>query len=302
MDWMNKLAVQDFVKGYSIETTIREAARIERFADIVPLGTRLYIVHVPGAGLHDTVALARRLRTEGMEPVPHIVARRIESLPVLEDFLQRLKGEAAVRQVLVVAGDAASSANHLDSSLQILNSGLLEKYAIQIVGVAGYPEGHPRIGDAELRDALRRKNAYARKTGAHVYIVTQFTFAAQPIIAWESSHGADIGTLPITAGLPGLATARTLLKFALDCGVGPSLQAFSKHASSLTRLLTIAAPDTTIVELAGYKQRNPQTRITGVHFFPFGGFRPTAEWANNIVQGNFEFNEDGLKVGSSSGS
>jgi len=293
---MNKVSIQNLVKGYSIETTVREAARVERFSELIPVGTRLYIVHVPGTNLQETVALAARLRKEGLEPVPHIIARRFESVPALDDFLGRLAGDG-VRQVLIVAGDVAKPPGPLESSLQILESGLLEKHQIRTIGVAGHPEGHRGISNDVLRDALRRKNAYARSTGAHVYIVTQFTFAAEPVIAWENSNAADIGHLPIAVGLPGLASAKTLLKFAMDCGVGASVQAFSKRAASLTRLLTVSTPDHTIVGLARNKESAPQSRVAGVHFFPFGGFQRTAEWANSIASGHFEITaDDGLRV------
>jgi 5,10-methylenetetrahydrofolate reductase len=56
---------------------------------------------------------------------------------------------------------------------------------------------------------LRRKNAHARRTGAHVYIVTQFTFSADPIVAWERARRDDIARLPVTVGLPGLASTKT---------------------------------------------------------------------------------------------
>jgi methylenetetrahydrofolate reductase (NADPH) len=293
---VDKLGIQNLVNGYSIETTVREAVRVERFSDMVPLGTRLYAVHVPGTTFAETVELAARLRKEGLEPVPHIVARRIASLAVLEDFLARLAGDAGVRQALLVAGDLAQPVGQIENTLQILDSGLLEKYGVRTVGVAGHPEGHRDVTDAALRDALRRKNGYAQNSGADVYIVTQFTFAAEPIIAWERSFGGDIGELPFRAGLPGLASVRTLLKFAADCGVGVSLQAFSKRAASLTRLVTVSTPDTTIVGLARYKEHNPKTRLTGVHFFPFGGFKRTAEWANKIAAGDFDVTEDGLRV------
>jgi methylenetetrahydrofolate reductase (NADPH) len=292
-NYPNKVSVQSFVRDYSIETTFLQAKRIERFADIVASGTRIYIPQTPRSDFQDTIALAVRLRSEGMEPVPHIVARRIESLAILDDFLARLAGNAGVRQVLIVAGDTARPAGQLHSALQILESDLLEKYRVRTVGVTGHPEGHPEVNDAVLGDALKRKNAYADRTSARVYIVTQFTFSADPVIAWEGSHGADIGRLPVTVGLPGLATARTLLRYAMDCGVGASLEAFSKRYASLTKLLTISAPDETIVALAGYKERTSQTRLTGVHFFTFGGFEKTAKWANQIVEGNFEVTEHG---------
>ena len=138
-----------------------------------------------------------------MEPVPHIVARRIASFAALEDLLARLAGEAGVAQVLIVAGDNAKPLGELQSSLQIIESGLLEKYRIRTVGVAGHPEGHGQVMEPVLRDALRRKAAYAQKTGASVYVVTQFTFTADPVIAWEAANREDIGGMPIVAGLPG---------------------------------------------------------------------------------------------------
>ena len=295
---MDKRHVQDLLKGYSIETTVKEGARIERFADVVPAGTRVFIAHVPGTDPAETVTLATRLRSEGMEPVPHIVGRRIENLAAVDDVLGRLAGNAGVKEVLVVAGDVSTPVGELKSGLEVLESGLLEKHGIRTVGVAGHPEGHKDVPDAALRDALRRKNAYAERTGANVRIVTQFTFSAEPFVAWEKSHGADIGKLPIYVGLPGLASTKTLLKFAMDCGVGASLAAFSKRAASLTKLLTISAPDEIVVGLAQHKANSPQSPIVGVHFFPFGGMKRTAEWANKVAQGQFELTADqqGLTV------
>jgi methylenetetrahydrofolate reductase (NADPH) len=294
---MDKRVVQELVKGYSIETTVQQSQRIESFADMLPAGTQLYIAHVPGTDFADTVTLAARLRREGMEPVPHIVGRRIQNLAEAEDFVKKLAGEG-VQQVLVVAGDVSTPVGSLTSGLEILDSGIIEKYGIKRVGVAGHPEGHREVKDEVLRDALRRKNEYARRTGAHVYVATQFTFSADTIIDWEAANKDDIGQLPVMVGLPGLASAKTLLKFAMDCGVGASLQAFSRRAASLTKLLTVNAPDDIVVGLAANKVKSPQTHLNGVHFFPFGGLKKTADWANKIVAGDFSFTDDqkGLNV------
>ncbi|HET9219442.1 MAG TPA: methylenetetrahydrofolate reductase [Terriglobia bacterium] len=294
---MNKSSVQNLVKNYSIETTIPQAERVERFSDTVPAGTCLYIAHIPGTNFLDTVALAARLRKEGMEPVPHVVGRRIVSLEALDDFLRRLSGDAGVKQVLCVAGDNATPEGKITSALEVIESGLLEKHGIRTFGVAGHPEGHREVPDPVLRDALRRKNVHADKTGSKVYVVTQFTFTSDSVTNWEASHGNDIGKLPVVVGLPGLASAKTLLKYALDCGVGASLQAFSKRAASLTKLLTVNAPDDIIVGLAAHREKHPGSHLSGVHFFPFGGFKKTADWANKVVAGSFEFSNDGgLKV------
>jgi hypothetical protein len=33
--------------------------------------------------------------------------------------------------------------------------------------------------------------------------------------------------------------------------------------------------------------------LSGVHFFPFGGLKKTADWANKVIAGDFELNNDG---------
>jgi methylenetetrahydrofolate reductase (NADPH) len=283
----DKLSVQRLVKDYSIEVTPPQATRIDRFVDLVAPNTRVYIPQTPRGELRDILTLAVRLRTERMDPVPHVVARRIESLARADEFLARLVGEAGVTRVLLVAGDVARPAGELHSALQILESGLLEKHGIHTVGVAGHPEGHPVLGDSVLRDALRRKRAYAERTGASVYIVTQFVFSADPIIAWEQSLGVDIGSLPVVVGLPGLATANTLVRYALECGVGASLQAFARRYSSMTKLLQVSAPGDSLVALARYRDQTPRSHLTNVHFYTFNSFESTTRWANEVLAGHF---------------
>ena len=153
------------------------------------------------------------------------------------------------------------------------------------------PKATVKSASRFLRDALRRKNAYADKTGSKVYVVTQFTFTADSVTNWETSHSADIGQLPVTVGLPGLASAKTLLKYAMDCGVGASLagilQARCKLDEASYRECTRRHP-----RRIGRSQRQDTGQpLAGVHFFPFGGFKKTADWANKVVAGNFEIHQ-----------
>ena len=164
---MNKVSVQNFVRNYSIETTILEATRVGRFPDIVLPGTRIYIPQTPSTQFKDTIALAARLRRESMEPVPHVVARRIESLSVLDEFLARLAGDAGVTQILAVAGDTAKPEGQLHSALQILESGLLEKHRIRTIGQL-YDCWHETFGDISraTRPAVCRSGKMVGKGAA----------------------------------------------------------------------------------------------------------------------------------------
>ena len=289
---MSKGLIQDFAKSYSIETTVREANRVERFADVVPQGKWIYIAHIPGTHLQETVELPPRGSDKKAWSRCLTWRWRIENIARVDGTSGSTCG-AGWRPAGADGGrDIPAPLGELKSALEILDSGLLEKHGIRRIGVAGHPEGHKQVSDAALKDALVRKNAFATKTGLDAHIATQFTFSADPVIAWEKNT-PEIGQLPVMVGLPGLASPASLLKFALDCGVGASLEAFSKRAASFTKLLTVSAPDDTLIALAQYKAKNPQSRITGVHFFPFGGFKRTAAWINKVVDGQFELSSDG---------
>lgn len=295
---MDKARISEFTKGYSIETTVRDAGRIESYADHLPKGTQVFVAHVPGTTPAEAVALAKRVKTEGMDPIPHIVARRTQNLTTLEDLIKQMVNDAGVEQILLVAGDIPQPEGELDNTLQILDSGLLEKYGIKKIRVAGHPEGHVAAPDAAIMDAIKRKNAYAKEHGVTMALTTQFTFDAAPIFTWEDKIRADGNVLPYYVGLPGLATLKTLIRFATDCGVGESLKTVMRHAGNMTKLLAVTTPDDQLIALTNHKAANPDTLLRGIHFFPFGGLKRTAEWANKIVAGEFDFNKkgDGLEV------
>ena len=92
-----KQAVIGFLTGFSLETTPAIAAKVQSFSDLLPAGTSVYIAMLPGADHRDNVATAKRLRAEGMNPVPHIPARSVKNRAQLQDYLARAAGEAGCR-------------------------------------------------------------------------------------------------------------------------------------------------------------------------------------------------------------
>jgi methylenetetrahydrofolate reductase (NADPH) len=99
--------------------------------------------------------------------------------------------------------------------------------------------------------------------------------------------------------MPGLATLKTLLKFAQSSGVGPSIRVLTRQARNLARLMLVQAPDRLLVELAAYRAADPECGIEKLHFYPFGGLARTAAWANTVAAGRFALDErgTGLTVG-----
>ncbi|MDP6574046.1 MAG: metFprotein [Rhodospirillales bacterium] len=284
----------DFLSAFSIETTPREAARIADYRDHLRPGTVVYIAHVPGSAYDGVIELAKRLRGEGFHPVPHLAARSLTHRERLAEYLARLSGEADVEQILFIAGDYRSPVGPFESTLDVLETGLFERYGIGKIGVAGHPEGNRAMGRSVLRDALVRKNAYAARSAAEFYIVTQFGFDASAIVTWERSIREDANLLPVHVGMPGLASLRTLIKYALGCGIGPSMRLLTQNASSMANVVAIPAPDQMIAALAQHRA-DPECAIAGVHFFPFGGLRHTAQWLHATIDGKFTFREGGAR-------
>lgn len=275
------------MQGFSVETTPASAARVASFAEHLAPGTTVNVTFLPGSEIDDTIAVATRLRAEGFEPVPHIAARSVTDAAMLDRTLGRLRDEAGVTQVLTIAGGLERPLGPFASSMDMLATGLFEGRGITRIGVAGHPEGSPDIDETGLRDALLWKNRFAADRGIEMYIETQFCFDAAAIVAWDKRIRSWGNTLPIHLGVPGLATLKTLLKFAQMSGIGPSIRVLTRQARNLAKLMLVQAPDRLILDLAAYKATDPDCGIERLHFYPFGGLAKTAEWANTVAAGDF---------------
>lgn len=288
--WMAPATARDvitLIDGFSVETTPASAARVAAFADHLAPGTTVNVTFLPDSAIDDTIAVAARLRAEGFEPVPHIAARSIADAAMLDRALGRLKDEAGVTRALVIAGGRVRPMGAFASSLELLATGLFETHGIRKIGVAGHPEGSPDIDETALKDALLWKNRFAAERGVEMYIETQFCFDAAAIIAWDRKIRGWGNTLPIHLGVPGLATLKTLLKFAQMSGIGPSIRVLTRQARNLAKLMLVQAPDRLILDLAAYKAGDPECGIEKLHFYPFGGLAKTAAWANAVAAGDF---------------
>jgi methylenetetrahydrofolate reductase (NADPH) len=282
-----KEAIIKLVRGFTIETSPRTAAKMESLADLAPAGTTVFIPSLPRLHFSDIIETAKRLKAEGFNPSPHVTARSIPSAAVFEQYMGELQDRVGVSAALVLAGSAREPAGPYESSMQLLGTGLFERLGIKSIGVAGHPEGSPDIPDVAALSALRWKNDYWRRTTAQLTIVTQFCFEARPIVAWEERIRALGVGLPIRVGIAGPATLKTLLSYAKTCGIGPSMAVLTRQAKNLTRLLSVNAPDILVRDLAVYRAQCPQCLIEGIHVYPFGGHERTAAWLNAVAEGAF---------------
>lgn len=279
----NPAALEAFLQGYSIEVMPRTAEKVDNFRDLLPEGTRVYIAHIEGTPIADMVATAKRLKGEGFDVMPHFPARIIKDAATLENWIAMYQGEADVKQALLLAGGVEKPHGDFHSSMQLMETGLFDKAGFQRLHVAGHPEGNrdidPKGGDAVVMEALRWKQAFSERTDAQMALATQFAFEAGPVIEWANKLSAAGITLPIHIGIAGPAKLQTLIKFAIACGVGPSLKVLQKRAKDVTKLLLPFEPHEILNELAAHKAANPDFNIEKVHFFPLGGIKTNAQWA-----------------------
>jgi methylenetetrahydrofolate reductase (NADPH) len=286
--------IASLVANYSLEVSSRSARDLDACLTHLERGSDVFINFIAGDELGAKVRCAAALAASGFRPVPHIGARHLVSARQLDDLLARLAGEAGVDRALLIGGDAARPAGPFESSAAVLASGLLRKHGFRAAGFAGYPEAHPRIAAAPLATALAEKLRLAAEQGIEPFLVTQFCFDPEPILAWLAALRARGLTTPVRIGLAGPANVATLLRFAVRCGVGNSIRALTSRADRLLRLVTDNAPDSLVRSIAEAKEM--AARVAGLHFFPFGGVAKTARWANAVKHGRFRLVPGGLDV------
>jgi methylenetetrahydrofolate reductase (NADPH) len=227
------------------------------------------------------VSVAKRLRLAGMNPVPHIAARQLANPDVAADFLSRLRDEADARRALIIAGDSDTQAGAYDSSIALLESGLLQAHGIRSIGIAGYPEGHPKIAEAALTAALDRKIDYAAAHGLDLFAVTQFCFDGQAILDWLGrlrARGAY--ARPRGRGGPGDDTRRSTMVFVAASAFDPRWG----RAISLTRCL--AARSESRAPAA------PQAELAWRPLVPVRRLCESARWIDNVAAGRFRLSAD----------
>jgi methylenetetrahydrofolate reductase (NADPH) len=279
--------IATFARGFSLEATRPNANDVAALAEIAPAGTRVYLSAVPTRpaqqAIHEAIAAAVLLRKAGFEPVPHLAVRNVASPAALDDFLSRGRGEADLRRVLVIAGDRDQPAGAFRSAIEVIDGGGLQRHGVVEIGIAGYPDGHPRISQQDLDGALSDKIEAAQTTGVAVHIVTQFCFDAAAILKWIGRL-RDFGIEhPVRVGLAGPTNIATLLRYAGRCGVRASAQGLARQAGLARQLFAMSAPDALLRTLAAARAERHLGEIAP-HFFSFGGLARTARWAQAVAE------------------
>lgn len=267
----------------SLEMNADRPGDARAIAAELPVGTPVYVNHLPRHSLAQSLAALVALREVGLEPVPHLAARRIASREALRAYLLRAVSAAGVAKALVIGGDLREPAGPWADAGALLREGLLAECGIREVGLPGYPEGHPSIPCPVLDRLLaeRLQVLYAQGLGAH--ILTQFSFAPGRVVEYAAELARTAPGVPVYIGLAGPTDPLRLLRFAQRCGVSASLRALRAQGMGAIRMVTHTDPKEQLVAIARYCAGAADSGVVGVHLYSFGGAAQTAAWMNRVI-------------------
>ena len=274
-------ALSELLSNASIEIAPREHKEIDAVAEALPVNTCIYVSAPASRPLAETLVAVAAIRRAGLDPVPHIAARRFASKTELTEFLAAVVGEYGAHRVLLIAGDEARPRGPYNDSLQLLEDGALHRAGIREVGISAYPEGHGRIDNAAIDAAFTAKLALARQQGLGVYVVTQFSFSTIRIAALCTELARREPELPVYVGMAGPTDPVALMRYAQRCGVSASLRAMGSLGAGMIGLATHTDPHEQLQALAHYSEARKSSNVVGIHLYSFGGALRTAKWLSD---------------------
>jgi methylenetetrahydrofolate reductase (NADPH) len=276
----------------SIEMTCKDTEVLGEVAPLLPPGTDIFIALFPNQTFEELTAAAKAVKAAGLNPVPHVPARRIKDLAEVAKIARGF-ADAGVSKFLLIAGDMKEPEGAFDSTIGVLASGEFARAGIREMYMAGHPEGHAHMSEPQLREYEAKKVALTAEQGVKLNFVTQVVFEPEPMIEWENTLRRQGIQNPARPGLAGPASIKTLLRYAKVCGAGASIRALtSGKASLVASLLGDSGPEETIRTLAR-AQAAGKTHFTGLHFFAFGGFLKTTKFVAAMQRGDITLSRDG---------
>lgn len=270
-------AARDLLEDRSLEMTARDAEAIAGAARSIPVGTRVNLTYLAQETSAQRIRAARAILDAGLVPVPHLAARRLTSERDLRGYLEALEGIGAHREVFVVGGDPSTPEGPYPDALSVIRSGLLETHGVEVAGITGYPEGHPAIEDAVLRQALADKLSALGEQGLRTSVTSQFSFDPARVARWIGELRVDGIDVPVRVGTPGPTGIKRLLGFARRMGIGANATMVKKYGLSLSSLIGNSTPELFIESTAEALREAPAGDVA-LHFYTFGGLEAAAEW------------------------
>jgi methylenetetrahydrofolate reductase (NADPH) len=145
--------LSELLAAGSLEISPREIHRAKALAAVLPANTCVYIPSLPGLPLGRTLEAVAALRAVGLDPVPHVSARRILDREEFRGFLEKAVRQHGVHRVLLIGGDEPRPKGPYHDSLQIPRRACSRNAACARSASAATPKA---IRASRLRRCTRR--------------------------------------------------------------------------------------------------------------------------------------------------
>jgi len=204
----------------SIELTKPTGSELSKFIGHI---NNINITMLPG-DVDNMPKYVELVKSYGFNPVPHISVRNMNSISHIEDMLNDIK----VKDILLIGGDRERGIGDVHTVMEVIDSGILEKCGIKKVAVAGFPESPIIALNLTLQKVLNIK-----KHNMIPYIITQMCFKDWTVNEWIKSARAMGIECDIHSGMSGPTSITSLIKIAMKCGVGNSIDYLKKNNLSI---------------------------------------------------------------------
>lgn len=299
-----KSSVQSLLKNASFEAHGSEIhgedfsekrIQINSICATIPPNTNVYIPHAPDEEFDTVVNFSKAFKDSGLTPIPHICARRLD-IDELERGLQELQLNG-ITSALILGGDVSQrETRSFTSTMDVLETGLLEKYGFKKILFGGHPEGNKLNPNHNDLAVLVEKLEYATDRNFETGIVTQASYNSSAVIEWVQDINAAIDenkvlsaahTRPsIEIGIIGPASLSQKFDFARLCKIDTPLDILRKmNFGTAVDMILTNRPDNIIAEIASL----PNSEDITLRFSTLGNIQDTLE--NYIVpvqKGTFE--------------
>jgi len=246
-------------------------------AECVPRDVTMTVTASPARGLDATIDLTERLAARGYRVVPHLSARLVRDDAHLAGIVERLTA-IGIDDVFVPAGDADPPAGRFDSAVALLDRLAEMGRPFSRVGVTGYPQSHPRIGDDVTIQAMWDKRHHAS------YLVSNLCLDPVVLRRWIARVRARGVTLPLYVGLSGPVDRARLLRMAAKAGAAESARFLTGHTEWFLRVGTTGrySPDR-LLDRTGAALAAPESAVAGLHIFTFNQVQQAEQWRVSLL-------------------
>ena len=115
----------NFIDDFTIELNPKVQKKI---TDIhINKKNKIFVTYLPESDEKEILSAVEFVDTKGFTPIVHLPARTMRDIDHVEDFLIKIRKLTKSSDILVIGG-GGNQVGSVQSSMDILESGLLEKY------------------------------------------------------------------------------------------------------------------------------------------------------------------------------